>query len=50
MIERSQESKQQSDNCAQYPDPATQGEDFDLKPRMLHVQDVRRDDGSVVAT
>ena len=49
-IERSQECEQQSDNRALYSDAAPQGQDFRLKPGMVHVQNIRRDDGSVVTT
>jgi len=49
-IECSQECDEQSDNCAQYSDTASEGKNFGLQPGMVHVREIRRDDGSVVAT
>ena len=50
LIGRSQKGEQQSDDCAQNSYAALEGQDVGLKPSMVHVQDIRRDDGSVVST
>ena len=41
---------QQPDYRSQHPDAASQLEDFRLKPRGVHVQDLRRHDRCVFAT